>query len=97
MKIAVVGMGYVGYTLAILLAKKYQTYAIDTDTNKINMMKNDELVIKDISLSTEIDKTTGNLYPIENGIDIYKDMDYVFIAVPTNFDEKTKFKFPKKY
>ncbi|MGO2695544.1 nucleotide sugar dehydrogenase [Bavariicoccus seileri] len=86
MKIAVVGTGYVGLSLAVLLAQRHQVMALDIIPEKVEMLNRLESPIADKEISEYL-KTkkldlTGTLDPIE----ALTDADYVVISTPTNYD-----------
>lgn len=88
MNIAVAGAGYVGLAIAILLARKNNVVVVDISVEKINLLSQgkcpfmDELIEEYIS-QVEFGATT-------NWERAYQNADYVIIATPTDFDEKTK-------
>lgn len=86
MKIAIVGMGYVGLSNAMLLSQNNSVIALDTDPAKINQLNNkispiidkeitEFLVNKDIDFEATLNKEKS-----------YKESDYVIIATPTDYD-----------
>ena len=90
MKLTVVGIGYVGLSLAMLLARKFEVTAFDTDIAKVKAVNNRKSLIKD----KEVDKFFKNhnlkLKSTLSKKIAYKNADYIIIATPTNFKEKKK-------
>ena len=91
MKIAVVGTGYVGLSNAILLAQHNEVYAVDVIPEKVEMLKNRKSPIVDKEIEEYLETKDLNLTPTLDGKAIYKDMDYVIISTPTNYDSKMNY------
>lgn len=91
MKIAVVGTGYVGLSNAILLAQYNEVYAVDVVPEKVEMLKNRKSPIVDKEIEEYLATKELNLTPTLDGKSIYKDMDYVIISTPTNYDSKLNY------
>lgn len=91
MKIAVVGTGYVGLSNAILLAQRNEVYAVDVIPEKVEMLKQKKSPIVDKEVEEYLATKQLNLTPTLNGKAIYKDMDYVIISTPTNYDSKLNY------
>lgn len=91
MKITVVGMGYVGTSLAVLLSQKYSVTAVDVEEEKVKLLNNWKSPIKDEYiedfLENHIEKHL-NLKATMNGNQEYSASDYVIIATPTNYDSE---------
>lgn len=87
----VVGLGYVGMSLATLLSTKYKVNAIDIDDNKIHMVKNRKSPIKDDLIEKYFINEKLNLNassdPIGDGC--YSESNYIIIATPTDYEEET--------
>lgn len=81
MKITIVGIGYVGLSLAILLSTKHSVVAIDTDNKKISMINNKEF--------DYLNKNKLNLVATSNKEKAYTNSDLVILALPTNFNNET--------
>ena len=91
MKIAVVGTGYVGLSNAILLAQNNEVYAVDVIPEKVEMLRNRKSPIVDKEIEEYLAKKDLNLTPTLDGRSIYKDVDYVIISTPTNYDTKLNY------
>jgi UDPglucose 6-dehydrogenase len=86
MKIAVVGTGYVGLSLAVLLAQYHEVITLDIIPEKINLLNNKISPIKDKKIE---DFLTNKLLNLDATLDknkAYKNADFVIIATPTNYD-----------
>ena len=97
-KIAVAGTGYVGLSIATLLAKNHKVTAVDVIPEKVEKINNrispiqDEYIekyLQDPSIIPSIgepdSEASGSLYATLDGASAYKDADFVVIAAPTNY------------
>ena len=95
-KIAVAGTGYVGLSLAILLAQHNEVTAVDIIPDKIEKLNNyispiqDEYIEKYLA-ETKEGKRALNLKATLDGATAYKEADFIIIAAPTNYDPKKNF------
>ena len=89
MKISVAGAGYVGLSLAVLLAQKHEVYIVDVDRNKVNSINKKQSPISDKEIEDFLKNRNLNLLATFNFTEAYKKSDYVIIATPTNYDVKT--------
>ena len=89
MKIAVAGTGYVGLSLAVLLAQREEVHALDIDEKKIELLKSRKSPILDSEIEKFLDEKPLNLIPTCSKEDAYKDADFVVVATPTDYDSKT--------
>ena len=91
MKIAVAGTGYVGLSLAVLLAQHNDVIAVDIIPQKVELLNNKKspIIDKEIEeyLSTKPLKFSATL----DGDSAYKTADYVIIAAPTNYDPEKNY------
>lgn len=90
-KIAVAGTGYVGLSLAVLLAQKNQVTAVDIIPEKIEMLNNKKSPIQDDYIEKYLAEKELNLTATTDGESAYKDAEFVIIAAPTNYDSKKNF------
>ena len=91
MKILVYGMGYVGLSNAILLAQSNEVIGIDVIDEKLTMIKNKISPISDQMISTYLKENKLRLEVSNKPSEHIKDSDLAIIAVPTNYDEDSKF------
>lgn len=91
MKIAVVGVGYVGLSNAILLAQHNEVVAVDINEQIIAKINRKEAHIKDTEIETYLKEVPLNLTGTLNPEEAYRDAAYVLIATPTNYDETTNY------
>lgn len=90
-KIAVAGTGYVGLSLAVLLAQHNNVTAVDIIPQKIELINNRKSPIQDDYIEKYLAEKELNLTATTDGFEAYKDADYVIIAAPTNYDSKRNF------
>ncbi len=89
MKITVVGLGYVGTSLSVLISQKYRVIAYDISKTKVKKINLKQSPINDALISNYLQKKKLKLKATNNKSDAYKNSDFVIIATPTNFDTKT--------
>lgn len=87
MKIAVAGTGYVGLSVAILLAQHNEVKAVDIVPAKVDMINSKKSPIVDKEIEEYLATKKLNLVATTNGDEAYKDVDIVVISTPTNYDE----------
>lgn len=85
-KIAVAGTGYVGLSIAILLAQKHQVTAVDIVPEKVEKINNRISPIQDEYIEKYFAEKQLDLIATLDGVAAYKDADIVVIAAPTNYD-----------
>jgi nucleotide sugar dehydrogenase len=90
-KIAVAGTGYVGLSIAILLAQHNHVTAVDTVAEKVEMINNRQSPIQDEYIEKYLAEKELDLVATLDGENAYRDAEYVVIAVPTNYDSKKNF------
>lgn len=90
-KIAVAGTGYVGLSLAVLLAQKNQVTAVDIVPEKVEMLNHKMSPIQDDYIERYLAEKELNLIATTDGVSAYEDAEFVIIAAPTNYDSKKNF------
>ena len=90
-KIAVAGTGYVGLSIATLLAQKHQVTAVDVIPEKVEKINNRISPIQDEYIEKYFSEKELNLTCTLDGASAYKDADFVVIAAPTNYDPVKNF------
>ena len=83
-KIAVAGTGYVGLSIATLLAQHHQVTAVDIVPEKVEMINNRKSPIQDDYIEKYLAEKDLNLTATLDAKDAYSDADFVVIAAPTN-------------
>ena len=91
LKIAVAGTGYVGLSLAVLLAQHHQVTALDIIPEKVEMINNKKSPIQDEYIEKYLAEKELNLTATLDAKEAYSDADFVVIAAPTNYDSKKNF------
>ena len=92
MKIAIAGTGYVGLSLAVLLAQHNKVKAVDIVSSKIELINKKISPIVDNEIENFLSCKTLDLIATLDGYSAYRDADFVVIATPTNYDvERNQF------
>ena len=86
MKIAVAGTGYVGLSIATLLAQHNMVIAVDVIPEKVELINNRKSPIQDEYIEKYLAEKDLDLTAILDGAHAYRDADFVVIAAPTNYD-----------
>ncbi len=91
MKITVAGTGYVGLSIAVLLAQHNQVTAIDIISEKVALINERKSPIQDEYLEKYLAEKELNLVATTDAQKAYENADYVVIATPTNYDSRLNF------
>ena len=91
MKIAVAGTGYVGLSIATLLAQHNEVTAVDVIPEKVDLINNRRSPIQDEYIEKYLAEKDLNLTATLDGRAAYKEAEYVVIAAPTNYDPQKNF------
>ena len=91
MKIAVAGTGYVGLSIAVLLAQHNTVKAVDIVPEKVEMINNKKSPIQDDYIEKYLAEKELDLEATLDAEYAYKDADFVVIAAPTNYDSKKNY------
>ncbi len=91
MKIAVAGTGYVGLSIATLLAQHNEVKAVDIIKEKVDLINQKKSPIQDDYIEDYLANKPLNLEATLDAEMAYKDADFVVIAAPTNYDSKKNF------
>ena len=89
--IAVAGTGYVGLSLAVLLAQNHKVYAVDVIQEKVDLINSKKSPIVDKEIEEYLATKELNLTATTDAQMAYKEADYVVIATPTNYDSEKNF------
>ena len=85
-KIAVAGTGYVGLSIATLLSQHHQVTAVDVVPEKVELINQRKSPIQDDYIEKYLTEKVLNLKATTDGVEAYKDADFIVIATPTNYD-----------
>ncbi|WP_024344862.1 nucleotide sugar dehydrogenase [Lacrimispora indolis] len=91
LKIAVAGTGYVGLSIATLLAQHHHVTAVDIIPEKVELINNKKSPIQDDYIEKYLAEKELDLVATVDAEEAYADADYVVIAAPTNYDSKKNF------
>ncbi len=91
MKIAVAGTGYVGLSIATLLAQHHQVTAVDVVPEKVDLINSRKSPIQDEYIEKYLAEKELDLTATLDGHSAYRDADYVIIAAPTNYDPEKNY------
>ncbi len=91
MKIAIAGTGYVGLSIATLLAQKHEVTAVDVIPEKVELLNSRRSPIRDEYIEQYLAEKPLHLKATLDGAAAYRDADFVVIAAPTNYDPQRNF------
>ena len=90
-QIAVAGTGYVGMSIATLLAQYHRVIAVDVIPEKVALINSKKSPIQDDYIENYLAEKELHLTATLDGHTAYKEADFVVIAVPTNYDPQKNF------
>lgn len=88
-KITVVGSGYVGMSLAVLLAQNNDVTILDVDPRRVKMVNNRQSTVADAEIEVFLEERNLTLTATLDRESAYKDASFVVVATPTNYDPET--------
>lgn len=91
MKIAVAGMGYVGLSIACLLARHHSVTAVDVVPSKVDLVNNGKSPIQDKEIEEALTSGELDLTATCDAKSAYVDAEYIVISTPTNYDDEKNF------
>lgn len=89
MKIAIVGMGYVGLSISVLLAQRHQVVVLDINPAKVAALNQRTSPIEDADITRYLQHTPLNLHATTDPAEAYANADFVVVATPTDYDPDT--------
>lgn len=84
-KISIIGAGYVGFSLAVLLSQKKEVSIFDTDRSKLKIIQNKKSPIQDDQIDNFLENKNLNLYVANTLIESIINSDLIILALPTNY------------
>lgn len=91
MKITVAGTGYVGLSIAVLLAQKNSVKAIDIVEEKVRLINDRRSPVRDEYIEKYLSEKRLDLSATTDPAEAYRDADFIVVAAPTNYDTKLNF------
>lgn len=88
-KITVVGSGYVGMSLAVLLAQHNEVVVLDVDISRVEQINNKKSTIADAEIEAFLDHEKLSIVATQDAESAYKDANFVIVATPTNYNSST--------
>ncbi len=89
-KICIIGAGYVGTSLACILAKRHDVHILEIDKRKVSLINNSQCPISDKSIENFFNKNHPLITATNNVEDAFINTNFFIIALPTNFDEASQ-------
>ncbi len=86
MTVTVVGLGYVGLSISVLLSRKFQVHAVDIDVRKVEMLRNSVSPIADPDITNYLETQDLNLLPTTGFDRSVSGSKFVVVATPTDYD-----------
>lgn len=86
MSVTVVGLGYVGLSISILLSKQFKVHAVDIDIRKVEMLRNSVSPIVDPDITNYLETQDLNLLPTTDFDQSVSNSKFVVVATPTDYD-----------
>ncbi|MBQ7546221.1 MAG: nucleotide sugar dehydrogenase [Clostridia bacterium] len=90
-RITIVGTGYVGMSLALLLGCKHDVCALDIDRNRIDLIHSGVSPIHDAMIDEYLREGRSTIRATTDPVEAYAGADYVFVAVPTDYDNAKQY------
>jgi UDPglucose 6-dehydrogenase len=89
--ITVVGLGYVGMSLAVLLARRHRVTALEIDAERVALVNAGRPTVVDALISEHMANDALNLTATLDAAEAYKDASFVIVATPTDYDPEKKY------
>ena len=88
-RVAIVGSGYVGMSLAVLLAQRNTVTVLDIDAERVERINNRRSTVADPDIERFLGEASLGLHATTDKAASYADADFVVVATPTNYDPET--------
>ncbi len=90
-KITVVGTGYVGMSMAVLLAQRNEVIALDIDAQRVKLINQHKSTVVDIEIEQYFAEKELKLTATLDKLEAYKEAEFIVVATPTDYDSKTNY------
>jgi UDPglucose 6-dehydrogenase len=90
-KIAVVGLGYVGSSMSVLLAEDHDVVAVDTSQTRVNTLNSKQSPIRDADIEDYLKNKALSLRATTDAAKAYAGAEYVIVATPTDYNPQTNY------
>ena len=91
MKITVVGLGYVGLSMAVLLSQKHVVIGFDINEERLKLLKNKKSPIIDKEIQEYLTTKKLNISFTNDSLEAFKDAEFLVISTPTNYDSELNY------
>ena len=91
MKIAVVGIGYVGLSNAVLLSQNHEVIALDVSSDRVTQLNNKISPILDSEIQDFLENKQLNLLATSSKKQAYENADFFIISYPTDYDSESNY------
>lgn len=91
MKIVIVGAGYVGMSLAVLLAQKHSVTAVDIQPERVEKINAGKRLFSDPEMDIALSSANLDLVAVTDGTEAYRAADFVIVATPTDYDPQKNY------
>ncbi|MCL2223630.1 MAG: nucleotide sugar dehydrogenase [Defluviitaleaceae bacterium] len=91
MKIAVAGLGYVGTSMAVLLAQKHEVYALDISEKRVELVQNKKSPIADAEIERFLAEKPLTLTATTSAEEAFAGAEFIIVATPTDYEPKKNF------
>ena len=88
-KITIVGSGYVGMSLAVLLAQHNDVTVLDVVVERVEKINKRQSTVADVDIEEFLDRHSLSLSATTCKLEAYKDADFIVVATPTDYDTAT--------
>ena len=85
-RVTVVGAGYVGLSLAVLLAQRNDVIILDIDLDRVKKVNSKKSTVVDSEIESFLDKKNLSLTATGDQRNAFQDADFIIVATPTNYD-----------
>jgi UDPglucose 6-dehydrogenase len=91
MKITIVGLGYVGLSMAVLFSQKHDVIGFDINEERLNLLKNKKSPIIDKEIQEYLTSRKLNLSFTNDSLEAFNDAEFLVISTPTNYDPELNY------